>query len=309
METAIFQDDFGYDLHYQIYHPDETPIGLIQILHGLGQHSGHYQELCTYMQNAGFLVIIHDQHGHGKSAIYEDRTHVSDHDGHKILVEGAKGVRSIVKSKYPQLPMFAIGHSLGSIIVRAAITTEKDLYDASVFIGSPKVSRVKLKAIKTLAKNIKRFKAPNHISQRFTKLVQDAPYRSMRKNGLVNERYEWVTSDVEKQRAYKNDPLAGNMPTIAMQLDIIHLLEMAQNKNASKQHASSQPISIICGDEDAMCDYGEGIKKLHKFYTSVGYSNVSFKVYANARHELLNETIRDNVMKDLLSHIKTALIP
>ncbi len=309
METGSIQDAYGYDLHYLIFKPDETPVGLIQVVHGLGEHSGRYLELCTYLKDAGFYVIIHDQHGHGKSTIYDDRIHIADYDGHHMLVDGLKSVRNILRNEYPQLPMFAIGHSLGSFVIRAAMTTEKDLYEGTIFIGSPKVSAFKLGLMRSFAKSIKKIKSPNHISERFSKLIQDAPYRSMRKNGLINERFEWVTSDTDKQREYKNDPLTGFRPTIAMQLDIINLIKMGQNKNTIKHHASSQLITILCGDEDAMCDYGEGIKKLHNFYVNVGFSNVSFKVYANARHELLNETIREKVMKDILQQLKATVTP
>jgi alpha-beta hydrolase superfamily lysophospholipase len=289
-----------------VFEPPHDPKAIVQLYHGANEHYERYQELIDYLLSEDFIVVMHDQLGHGKRYQDTKAIHFADHDGANKLLACANNVRLYAKGINPHLPLFAIAHSMGSIVLRANMLKEKDLYDAIIFTGSPYLSKVKLWFAKRAMKIVRRFKGKSYVSPLFTKMM-DKPCQMMKQKGLINEKVEWVTSDVQKQKMIKNDE-CGNKPfTIQAQLDLITLMQKAHDFSALRQQASSHLIALLCGDEDALCDYGRSIKKLANTLTRVGFTHVKYRVYANARHELHNELIRPKVMRDMVTMFKESV--
>ncbi len=309
IEKAVVQDRYGFDLHVEMYRPKDLPEAVIQLVHGLGEHAGRYREFASTLCEAGYFVFVHDQHGHGKSALYDDRIHIADADGETLLIEGVRVVRERVRNEFPQLPMVAIGHSMGAFVLRALMFEHKDLYDGVVLIGSGIVPAHRLLIASRIARWIRRVKGPQHLSPFFTRFMHEKPIRSMQKDGLIEQRHEWTTSDTDKQREYLDDPMTGRSPTIATQLALINMLMKAQNRRAARINHTDHLVALLCGDEDALCEYGVGLKRLYHFFQHAGFTNARFRVYANARHELLNERSRQNIYIDIFTLVRTAAKP
>ncbi len=309
IEKTIVQDRHGFDLHVNIYRPDAVPDAVIQVVHGLGEHAGRYREFASQLCDAGYLVVIHDQHGHGKSALYDDRIHLADADGEALLIEGVRVVRERVRSEYPQLSIVAIGHSMGAFVLRALMFEHKDLYDGVVLIGSGYVPKHRLVIAKRLASWIRRMKGPQHQSPFFTRFMQDRAVRSMHKAGLIEERHEWITSDTHKQREYLDDPMTKRIPTIATQLALVNLLRRAHDGQGARINRSDHLVALLCGDQDALCDYGDALKRLYRFFQQAGFTNARFRVYPNARHEILNERERESIFRDIFTLVRAAAKP
>lgn len=306
VETLTIGDNKSGLCDVYVFKPDNEAKAIVQLYHGANEHYERYQEVIDYLLAEDFMVVMHDQLGHGKR--HEDKTaiHFADQNGAEKLLACAKNVRLYAKGLNPHLPLFAIAHSMGSIVLRAYMLEEKDLYDAMIITGSPYVSKMKLRVAKRAMKIVRRFKGKTYVSPFFTKMM-DKPCQMMKQKGLINEKIEWVTSDVQKQTMIKND-VCGNKPfTIQAQIDLITLMQKAHDFNALKRHASSHLISLLCGDEDALCDYGDSIKKLANMYTKIGFTHVKYRVYANARHELHNELIRPKVMRDMVTMLKQSV--
>lgn len=282
------------------------PVGLVIFLHGAGEYALKYERLANDLNLANYSVLLFDQLGHGLEAKTRGFTHFSDEDGHLLLLEYLHKVINFASTLYDEMPLYLMAHSMGSFIARSYLNTYPTLFKAHVFIGSSLMRSKDLLFGKILATLIRRFKGPKHISKFFTHLMQDKPYQSMKKRGLVEARYEWVTQDPLMQEKYKDDPLMHHSFTISAQLDVIKLMTLAQSRKHGKHHASDSLNAFLCGDQDALCDYGKGTKALTHHYKSLGYSNLVDIVFSNSRHELLHEVSYKEVTNTIIDLLKKA---
>ena len=307
MRKTQIKDSHEQVLTVYTYEPTNPAIGLVLIVHGAGEHALRYDELAVYLQAKGFCVVSYDQYGHGDNRMVEDHVVFAEKDGDRMLLDGLYLVHEYASGINPKLPLFVIAHSMGSFLVRASMVEKKDLFDGYIFIGSSYFSKTKLKLSLALSRWIIKFKGYDYISPLMTALTQDKPYKSLKKRGLIHERYEWVTTDLDKQKASLEDPLLGKPFTISAQRDVFKLMLKSQTLEALKKHASNKLVHMMCGDGDPICYYGDGIKKLYGLYYKSGFTNLNYKVYANVRHELLNEVNRKEVMADILNNLMKEL--
>ena len=121
----------------RLYEPDGEPKAVLQISHGMAEHSALYKPFCEYMAQRGFVVVINDHLGHGRSvtsgALYG---HFGEEGGLYNVVEDQRNLQSIMREKYPELPYFLMGHSMGSFIAREFAAAYGNSLTAVVFMGT-----------------------------------------------------------------------------------------------------------------------------------------------------------------------------
>ncbi len=305
MQEKRLKTSFGQEIYVYTLKPETPPIASINLFHGASEHALRYLETAEALVEEGFLVVMHDHLGHGKTKTLDNAVFFDANGGAQKLIDSCYEVAQYTFDLCPNKPHFVIAHSMGSLILRALNTQHNDLFDGVVYIGSPIVPSFKLKAIRLLAKFVKRFKGPMHVSPLVTNLTQNKAYESMRKKGLIEHRYEWATSNVEIQNQSRNDPLIGLPFTISAQIDLFTIILWAHQRSQLKHPGNLH--YVLCGEEDALCQYGEGAKQLSDQFLQYGYTNVRYKVYSNARHELLNEPIRKKVLNDIVEHFKKSI--
>ena len=297
MKTIELRDKANTKITVYEFKSKSSPKAIIQLFHGAGEHALRYQETAEALTQKGYHVLIHDQIGHGATAVHNDFVFFAKHNGAQKLIDASYEVYQYSHQLEPDLPIFAIAHSMGSLVLRAMNNQYPELYHGVVYIGSPYMSTFKVKMIQRLAKLIKTFKGDLHISKLITNMTQDRAYQSMKKRGLIEYRHEWVTSNVEIQRKARKDPKIGQPFTISAQLDLFQLIILAHQK--SPFPGSNQLIYVLCGDQDALCEYGQKVSLLGEFFDKQGNTNVKHKVYVNSRHEILNEPVRHTVLNDI----------
>lgn len=302
MKDSKFTTTFGKEIAIYTIEPKIPAIASINIFHGASEHALRYREAAEALAEKGFYVVMHDHLGHGHTKdVNKDVVIFDTQNGAQKLLDTCYEVYQYTHKAHPELPHFAIAHSMGSLIIRALNHQHNHLFDGIVYIGSPIVPSFKLRAVRFLAKIVKRLKGDLHVSRLITNLTQNQAFESMRKRGLIEHRYEWATSNVEVQNQSRKDPLIGLPFTISAQVDLFTIILMAHQSSAISNHA--QLHYILCGDEDALCNYGESAQRLSELYLQQGYTNVRHKVYPNARHELLNEPIKKTVLDDIIEHL------
>ncbi len=305
MNKEIIKGTHGKDITIYTVEPKDEAIAFVNIFHGASEHALRYQETAKALADQGFYVVMHDHLGHGNTAEYDDLVIFAENHGAQKQIDTTYDIFKYTHDLNPQLPIFAIAHSMGTLILRALINQKHDIYDGVVYIGSPFISKVKVKMVKRLAKAVKLIKGPYHISKLITDLTQDNAYNSMKKRGLIEHRHEWVTSNKEVQNQAQKDPKIGLPFTISAQLDLFDIILVAHQWCPFP--GSNDLYYIICGDQDALCDYGKSVQKLSQFLEQQGFTNVKHKVYPNSRHELLNEPIRKKVLHDIVEHFKVCI--
>ena len=290
----IIVDPYENDLHTYLWTPNVVkPKGVVQIIHGASEHVGRYREFATYLNTLGLIVIGNDHLGHGKTADTNEYVYFADDIGFHKVYEGIKTVRDYIEEFYPTLPVIMFAHSMGSFIGRYAILYDHKRYDQAIFSGTGWFNPLKIYLSIGLAKLIIRSKGKRHVSEFYNTKVADRAVKSMQKNGIINNRVEWITSDRNIQKEFLADEMCGKPFTIGAHLDMLRFLLEIQDKQRIKASASSTAIYFISGELDALGNYGNDIKNLYQYYKDCGYSNVKYTIFGNARHEVINEIDRD----------------
>ncbi len=276
-------------------------LGTVIFLHGAGEYALKYERFAKALSESGYHVCLYDQIGHGNMAKELNYIHFSDQDGVLKIFDLLKNVIDVAAMIDKHLPVYLMGHSMGSFIARAYLNTYNTTFDGHLFTGTTLINSNRLALGLRLGKSIKHIKGPKHISALFTKTMQDKPYQSMKKRGLIQERFEWVTSDKSMQEKYRHDPLMHHPFTISTQLDILHMMRLAQRRCLLKESASHNLFYFMSGAMDALCEYGTGVKNLFKYYQKLGYTNLDYKIYPDVRHELLHDRTYKQVTKDIIT--------
>jgi len=284
-----------------------NPQATIQILHGLGEHSGRYERFARACTAAGFVVIAHDHRGHGVIPDGEARGHFADTDGWRLLREDSHLVAQDTAQRHPSLPRILFGHSMGSFLAQGVIGRWPAEFDLLVLSGSTLPNRWHLRLGRTFAEEeILRLGA--RTGSRFLGKVEFGEYN--RHFAPNRTGYDWLSSDAEEVERYVADPLSGGTFSGQLWLDLIRGVLDASKRELLNAIPSGFPILILGGEDDPVGG-AHGLHRLSDAYLKTDHSDITLLVYEDGRHEMLNERNRDEVTKDILDWLasRIALLP
>ena len=253
--------------------------GLIQIAHGMGEHSGRYSELIAALQEAGLVVYANDHRGHGRTAGSPEHFGDFGKGGFDLLVEDMFEVSRIAKKENPEIPFILLGHSMGSFAAQQYILDHSDFIDGLVLSGSGILDGIAKRASSVSSSN------PNFLNARFE------PARTP---------FDWLSRDPRVADAFMNDPLcfAALQPESAASFLAASI--RLSDSNALSKIRPNLPIYVFSGGEDPVGLELEDVRSLIERYQKAGLCNVSHKFYEGGRHEMLNELNPGEVRASLL---------
>ena len=258
--------------------------GVVQISHGLAEYGLRYDRLAQALTSAGFAVVAHDHRGHGAS-VSDTVVHGGFGEaGWDALAADLVAVSTRLADEHPGLPLFLLGHSMGSFALQEAIVHHSPLYRGVVLSGST--------ALDVLAAG-----------------MADGPVGDLSAfNAGFEPRtgYEWLSRDEAEVDAYVADPLCG----FDLEPDTVPRLFSGAARLAEPANLAhirpDLPILLVSGTDDPLAGGGELIRLLGERYRNAGVTDVTIKLYPAARHEVFNETNRNEVTADvtgwLLAH-------
>jgi len=307
METSritIRQDDKTYTNIFSYPSDLSEPIGSIVLLHGMAEHHGRYKEFINFLNSKGYDCYIYDHRGHGSDIRFEDLGHIADEDGYTLLIQDAIGVLEYVKGVNRGKKLVLFGHSMGSILAQCVLQQYSDNIDACICMGSANPPHRKLNSGIFLADFVRMVKKPRHISPYLSKKITG--YKEFAK---ISNRtsYDWLTRDNQRVGTYISDPLCGFTCTAAFYCDLLQLTSQSTNRQNMKKIRNDLPLIFLAGSHDPVGDYGSGVAELFESYQRLHFTNVDCIIYDEARHELLNEINRDEVMKDIAEWLNKVL--
>lgn len=295
-KTGCFtSSDEVSEVYYRICIPTDMPKGIIQISHGMCEHFGRYNNLIEYFTDKGFVVCGSDHIGHGKSVKDKNDLGYFGEDGYLCFSEDLKKLNEIVKKTYRSLPYILIGHSMGSFVARDYITRYTDTIDGVVLCGTSGTNKAVSMGIR-LCKLLKLFKGERHRSK-FVKNMTFKGYNSHYKD--EKDELSWLTRDDKVRREYANDPDSGFTFTLDGYINMLTLLRSVNEEGWETKVPQSLPILIISGREDPVGDYGKGVCEVFERLDIREINLLKCKLYDDARHELFNETNKDEVYADV----------
>lgn len=290
----------------RLYEPDAAPVGVLQIAHGMAEHSALYKPFCEFMAQQGFVVVINDHLGHGRSvtsgAMYG---HFGDKGGLYNVVEDMRNLQSIMREKYPALPYFLMGHSMGSFVAREFAASYGTSLNGAVFMGtSAGLSEAAWQAELAALKLLRKAYGGKEKSQYLADLATGPYNKKFKPNRTA---FDWVSSKEEEVDRYVRDPLCGFPLTVQGYIDLGTLLQAVNKDEWYRRVPRKLPIYLISGEFDPVGNMGKGVRRVEKKLRQTGH-NVKTMLYPRIRHALVTEINSDRVFADILDFL-TAHLP
>ena len=305
IEEFNFKSCTGKDIYAKKWY-DETKDeykGVIQLVHGMEEHIGRYDEFALFLANNGFIVVGHDHLGHGKTAKTDDELgFFGFKDGWFCLAKDIHILQNKIKNEYPNLPYIIMGHSMGSLLTRTYLTLYNDKLNGAIITGTSG-QKAGLLTGYLLAKLIVMFKGKKYKSKLLASLVTGSFNRQFKPNKTS---VDWTTSDEKIIEEHIKDTNPNCKVTASSYLELFKG-SMYLNKKKNIEKTPNIPILIFSGDKDPVGENGKGVKRVDYMLKETGKEDVTLKLFPNGRHEMLNEINREEVFEFVLEWIESKI--
>ncbi len=304
------KEEFTFDsrdgktkLYACAFYPEQEPLCIVQIVHGMKDRIARYEEFAEYLTEKGVLVVGDDHLGHGKT-VTEGETfgYFCENDPATVLVRDEHRLKKIMEEKYPTLPYIILGHSMGSFIVRNYMARYGTGIEGAILCGTGTPKKVELLFGKVLTGVIGKVKGTKYVS----KLVDDISTKSYMSGikGAKTE-HDWLSTDEETIDKFSKDAMCSGFTFTVNGYETLYELALRMQKKENMLKIPKKlPILIVSGTEDPVGDKGLAPKKLYDDYLNLDLTKTTLKLYSGARHEILNEKNKDTVYEDLYSWIE-----
>lgn len=298
-ESNFLSADGRTDVHFYTVEACGEPKAILQIVHGMTEYFGRYEGFAEYLSENGILVIGHDHIGHGKSANPEDYGYFGSKDGWKIWIEDVHILRNMIQKKHPGIPYFILGHSMGSLILRAYLIRYREGLAGAILTGTAGKNNLNGLGL-ILVAAMRKIYGDRHRSQ----FVHDMAFGSNNKKVKTpKNKYEWLSTDEVISNKYADDPMCTFIFTLAGFTDLFNLLAFVSQDDWAGKIPCDIPVLLASGLMDPVGKYGKGPSEVCENLTKAGNTNVSLFLYEDMRHEILNERGRAAVYGDMLNCI------
>lgn len=290
----------GHELYGCIWMQEERPYykGVVQIAHGMEEHILRYQGFAVFLADHGFIVCGNDHMGHGRSVTnLKNRGFFGEKPGsYQNLIEDMRYLMEFTKKRFPELPYFLLGHSMGSFLGREFIAQYPGRLTGFLCLGTSAGSPFIDAAILLSEIGVKEkgaHKKAYHINQLAF--------------GTFNHRfepkkteYDWLSSDSVVVKRFIEDVHCGFVFPYAGYRELFMLLKKVSSADWAARVEKHLPMLFLSGMDDPVGDYGKGVPKVVKWLRDAGCEHVTLRMYAHGRHELLNEVFRRQVYRVIL---------
>lgn len=264
--------------------PDQAPIASVQIAHGLAEHAARYTRLAKHLNGLGFIVYANDHRGHGHSIPDGGKLGSVGEAGWGGLVSDVVQLSETIAEKHADIPNFIFGHSLGSFAVQQFLLDHSASVDGAILSGSTDIAMVAQMVAAT-------GEAPSFDAYN----AAFAPNRTD---------FDWLSRDEAEVDAYVADPMCGMDVDEALTGGLMEVAGQFGDPARLGRIRSDLPLLVLAGDADPLNGALALLHSLIGKYQTAGMTNVATKFYTGGRHEMLNETNRDEVESDISAWLK-----
>lgn len=284
--TTSFEATDGTSLCLERWGPDGAPAAVLHIAHGMGEHARRYARFASALAEHDVVVYAHDHRGHGHSVAGPDGLGVFGPDGWNQLVRDLSAVHASLREAHPGLPLVAFGHSMGSFALQQLLLDESHLLAAAVLSGSAAVDPL------FGAMDVSKPASFEGFNDAFAPARTDA---------------DWLSRDPDEVDLYVADPLCGFGVCAAALRDMAAAAPRMADPDALARIRSELPLYVMAGSADPVNHGLELLDLMVQRYREAGLKALTLRTYPDARHELLNETNRDEVTRDFVGWLRSVL--
>lgn len=296
--TLTVPSDDGTRIPVRYWASDNPNGGTVQIVHGLGEHCARYARLAAALDAAGYHVFAHDHRGHGEAIAAGTEGYFADAAGWDRVIDDVFAVRRNIDVELGRpTPTVLLGHSMGSYIAQATMLRSAAPWHALALSGSNFGQPVLL----TIASWIARFERWRLGADKPSKLLTSLSFGNFNKKfEPVRTPFDWLSRDEAEVDRYIADDWCGFDATTGLWVDFLGGLRALSRVKALSALPADLPVYVFGGSDDPV-SATDRLPILAEAYRSAGSKNVQLKVYPEARHEVFNETNRDEVTGELIS--------
>lgn len=267
----------GYPIAVHRWRVAEPVRGIVQISHGMGEHSRRYDELAAILAKLGFAVYANDHRGHGMTLRSEQEAGDLGPHGFRSTLDDMLSLTAFAKRDYPRAPVALMGYSMGSYAAQAYAQDHSREIVGIVLSGG------------------------SALDLRAAELGRDG-WRFCTNNRTFSEgdRFDWLSRDAAVVDAYMDDPLCGFVPTPPSQRSLIDAGSVLADQSRLKKIRPDLPILALSGEHDPVNGFLKHFHPMIERFSNAGLSEVTSRIYLGARHEIFHEINRDEVISDLL---------
>ena len=282
--------------------PEGEVTAVLQICHGMVEYIDRYDEFARFLNENGYYVVGHDHLGHGQSVVSKDKLgFFHESKGNACVIGDIHYLRKFTQKRYPDVPYFILGHSMGSFLLRQYIGLYGNGFAGAIVMGTGSKSDFILAVGKLVC--------------RIFALVKGWEYRSDLVNSMAfggfNKKFahettgsNWLSRNPVNAQNYAKDPLCNFVFTVNAYYQMFCGIQAVNRQERNEKVPKTLPIFFVAGREDPVGNFGKSVESIYKNYKSCGIQDVSIKLYEKDRHEILNEVDRRIVFEDLLRWIE-----
>ncbi len=293
----------GHNIYVRCWKPSRrTPQGIVQIAHGMAEHSARYSDTAQQLCQAGFIVFAHDHRGHGRSKNSSGAGLYAKKNGWSLVKSDLDIVQTHIAEHHSNLPIFLLGHSMGSFITMSYLVDSNPKLAGVMLSGSNFDHPIRYRALKPIIK-AEKLRAGKTGTSRFIEYLTFGSFN----NGILNPAtpFDWLSTDSNEVEKYIKDEDCGFLCTNQLWDDLTDgLISISSNRELRKIE-STLPIYLFAGCKDPVGGYSKGVRRLAHQLIGSGHIDVSCKLYPDGRHEMLNESNKTEVVDDLIAWMAT----
>jgi alpha-beta hydrolase superfamily lysophospholipase len=280
--------------------PSPAPVkAVVQVAHGMAEHSARYARFAERLTAAGYAVYANDHRGHGDTArTPADAGYLADHNGFSAVVDDLRLVGDHARAEHPGRPFFLFGHSMGSFLSRAYAARYGTDLDGLVLSGTAGDPGVLGQVGRALAIAQGRLRGRRHTSGLMDQLTFGQYGAAFKPN---RTKFDWLSRDEAEVDLYVADEQCGNVFTSGFFADLLGGLADINTDRTASRVPKDLPIYLVSGSMDPVGNMTKGVQQVAEQYRRVGVAEVTTRFWPEGRHEVLNETNRDEVMADFVA--------
>lgn len=285
------------DIYFRSWTPEGTPKGIVQIAHGMVEHSGVYGWIINKLCNAGYIVYMNDHLGHGKSVSKDSMLgFFGDKDGWLNVIKDFRNITEIAREENPGLPVIIMGHSMGSFIARAYTEMYKDA-DGAIYLGTAGAQPADAGIM-----------VANLVAKLHGKMHRSAVIEKM-SFGTYNMRFEkrtpfdWLAKNREFVDLYIADKYCGYRFTAYGYRDLFCLIKYISTPDWFENLPKDLPVLMLAGSMDPVGNYGKGVTAVYNRLKETGHKDVKCRLFEGDRHVILEEADKEDVAAEIINFV------
>ncbi|MBK9263827.1 MAG: alpha/beta hydrolase [Polyangiaceae bacterium] len=300
MQTSSFEwtADDGKRIVVHVFSPDSdgAPRAVVHVVHGMSEHGARYARVAEVLTASGFVVVAHDQRGHGKTATDDELGFFGSRDGWGRALADIRGLLAHTRTTYAGAPQAIIGHSMGSFLTQRIMSDEGPNLAAVVLSATNGPPNALARSGVFVARAERARLGDRGKSRLLQALSFDGFNRAFRPNRTA---FDWLSRDDAEVDKYIADDRCGFAASASLWVQLLEALPGLLAPDVLARIPKTLPVYVLAGAEDPVHDKTKNLKGLLSAYAQAGLSDVTYRAWPGARHEVFNETNRAQVVAEM----------